>query len=74
MPNSSISNPTVVKLLEADADLAATEVELNAQIHRKKELFPIEAEVTEFESLVNELETEIIEVFDYEQMREDYGL
>lgn len=45
-----------------------------AQIHRKKELFPIEAEVTEFESLVNELETEIIEVFDYEQMREDYGL
>lgn len=45
-----------------------------AQIYRKKELFPIEAEATEFESLVNELETEIIEVFDYEQMREDYGL
>ncbi|HEY9691563.1 MAG TPA: Mu transposase C-terminal domain-containing protein [Oculatellaceae cyanobacterium] len=44
-----------------------------AQIHRKKELFPIEAEATEFESPVNELETEIIEVFDYEQMREDYG-
>lgn len=45
-----------------------------AQIHRKKELFPIEAEATEFESLVNELEPEIIEVFDYEEMREDYGL
>ncbi|PSB32837.1 Mu transposase C-terminal domain-containing protein [Chlorogloea sp. CCALA 695] len=44
------------------------------QIHRKKELFPIEAEATEFESLVDELETETIEVFDYEQMREDYGL
>lgn len=32
MQSSSISNPTVAKLLEADADLAATEVELNAQI------------------------------------------
>ncbi len=32
MPNSTSSNPTVAKLLEADADLAAQEVELNAQI------------------------------------------
>ncbi len=32
MQNSSISNSTVAKLLEADADLAATEVELNAQL------------------------------------------
>ncbi len=32
MPNSQSSNSTVTKLLEADADLAATEVELNAQI------------------------------------------
>jgi NAD(P)-dependent dehydrogenase (short-subunit alcohol dehydrogenase family) len=32
MQNSLISNPTVAKLLEADADLAAQEVEVNAQI------------------------------------------
>ena len=32
MQNSTSSNPTVAKLLEADADLAATEVELNAQL------------------------------------------
>ncbi len=32
MQNSTSSNPTVAKLLEVDADLAATEVELNAQI------------------------------------------
>ncbi len=32
MPNSTSSNPTIAKLLEADADLAAQEVELNAQI------------------------------------------
>ena len=30
--NSQASDPTVTKLLEADAHLAATEVELNAQI------------------------------------------
>ena len=37
--NSISFNPTVAKLLEADADLAATEVELNAQIqsiHEKR--------------------------------------
>ena len=32
MQNSHSSNPTVAKLLEADADLAAQEVELNAQL------------------------------------------
>ncbi len=32
MQNSQPSNPTVAKLLEADADLAAQEIELNAQI------------------------------------------
>ena len=32
MQNSQSSNPTVAKLLEADANLAATEVELNVQI------------------------------------------
>lgn len=32
MQNSTSSNPTIAKLLEADADLAAQEVELNAQI------------------------------------------
>ncbi len=32
MQNSPSSNPTVAKLLEADTDLAAQEVELNAQI------------------------------------------
>ncbi len=32
MQNSQFSNPTVAKLLEADADLAATEVELTAQL------------------------------------------
>ncbi len=32
MQNSQPSNPTVAKLLEADAHLAAAEVELNAQI------------------------------------------
>lgn len=32
MTNSQFDNPTVAKLLEADADLAAQEVELNAQL------------------------------------------
>lgn len=32
MQNSTSSNPTVAKLLEADADLAAQEVELNAHL------------------------------------------
>lgn len=32
MQNSQLSNPTVAKLLEADADLAAQEAELNAQL------------------------------------------
>lgn len=32
MQNSTSSNPTIAKLLEADADLAAQEVELNAQL------------------------------------------
>ncbi len=32
MQNSTSSNPTVAKLLEADADLAAIEVELSAQL------------------------------------------
>ncbi len=32
MQSSQSSNPTIAKLLEADADLAAQEVELNAQI------------------------------------------
>ncbi len=39
MQNSQFSDPIVAKLLEADADLAATEVELNAQIqsiHEKR--------------------------------------
>lgn len=38
MPNPSIStNPTITKLLEVDADLAATEVELNAQLQSIQE-------------------------------------
>ena len=32
MQNSQSSNPTVAKLLEADTDLAAQEVELSAQL------------------------------------------
>ena len=32
MPNSPSSSPTVAKLLEADADLAAQEAEVNAQV------------------------------------------
>ena len=32
MQNSQFTNPTVAKLLEADADLAAQEVELNTQL------------------------------------------
>ncbi len=37
MQNSTSSNPTVAKLLEADAQLAAQEVELNAQIQSIQE-------------------------------------
>ncbi len=37
MQNSPSSNPTVAKLLEADADLAAQEVQLNAQIQSIRE-------------------------------------
>ena len=37
MQNSTSSNPTVAKLLEADANLAATEAELNAQIQSIQE-------------------------------------
>jgi hypothetical protein len=37
MPNSTFSNPTVAKLLEADADLAVQEVQLNAQIQSIRE-------------------------------------
>ena len=37
MQNSTFSNPTVAKLLEADAQLAAQEVELNAQIQSIQE-------------------------------------
>ncbi len=37
MPNSQSSNPTISKLLEADADLAAQEVELSAQLQSIQE-------------------------------------
>ena len=39
--NSQSSNPTVAKLLEVDADLAATEVELTLQLQLIQESIPL---------------------------------
>ena len=51
----------------------ARQKEEQAQVRKAKQPLPVEPEEIEVASIRNEAEPEMPEVFDYDQMREDYG-